>query len=183
MSKKKKKVRKKKKAGPAKHDASKFLSELMIDGFRVTDLLPPVRPRSEQEKLDWFAGVSPYEPMLLPDDNCHMPARQCFVNVNAYAAEHKLTPIVGWIVWDSHYLEMESHAVCWDEQNDTYVDVTKRVDGEKEVLFIRDDSITVAIHGATMTAYRNLHFPSTAKKTYERTVNAVAKLCLSNPKG
>ena len=157
-----------------------------LTGFKMSELLDPIKPKTAQEESDWIKSISPYEPVILSDEHCHMPKQGCFYNVHHYAAEHWMDIIIGWVIWDGMYLEMEAHAVCYNRNTNQYFDVTQRADGEKNITFLRDDSLSIEIDGSIMQTYRNIHFPSNVKKMYERKVtlslypNLPSKLVFKN---
>ena len=53
-------------------------------------------------------------------------------------AEGGGTPVFGWLVWEltGYWLEAQRHAVI--DRDGTLVDITPPIDGEAQVLFIRD---------------------------------------------
>lgn len=65
----------------------------------------------------------------------------CLNNCEREHLETDCTIIYGWMIWElkeTSYVESEFHSVI--ESNGELIDITPRVDGEEEILFIRDDS-------------------------------------------
>ena len=78
----------------------------------------------------------------------HVPVRsrfasqpnECFYNVRDAVDSEGGNAVYGWTIWiwPGVLIEAEHHAV-WEQANGALIDVTPKDDGEKRVLFLRDD--------------------------------------------
>jgi len=88
-----------------------------------------------REKID--PTTKPVFLTLDPIGNCI--SGDCFGNVEDYIKKKGGRVQYGWIIWESpkYLLEAEFHAI-WVNDDEEYIDITPKVDGEKEILFFPD---------------------------------------------
>ena len=66
--------------------------------------------------------------------------KYCLDNCKTYSSTLGGTIIFGWMIWDAPYkdlIEAEFHAVI--KTGKSLIDITPRVDGEKNILFVEDN--------------------------------------------
>lgn len=83
-----------------------------------------------------------YDPIYVDVDNpFESEPLRCFINVDKQIAKHGGERIHGWIIWyrEGVYIEAENHAV-WLTPEGNLRDVAAPQDGERRVLFLRDDT-------------------------------------------
>ncbi len=102
-------------------------------------------PRKITKEIKKFANQITKKPNLKiltikPDINSENG--ECFKNVENYIKSNDGNIQYGWIIWETPnvMLEAEFHAVC-KLPNGNLLDITPTNDGEKEILFLSDNSI------------------------------------------
>lgn len=67
---------------------------------------------------------------------------ECFPNVRKMVREHGGKQVNGWAIWQwaNILVEAEAHSV-WQNQKGELMDITPYVNGENEILFLRDDNM------------------------------------------
>lgn len=95
----------------------------------ITKLCYNINPNSKPFYID-----------ITPDKSA-LPL-ECFSNVEAKIEQCGGKIVYGWLIWEWKFVlvEAEFHAV-WMNLKGEYIDITPRPDGEKRVLFLKDDSI------------------------------------------
>lgn len=65
--------------------------------------------------------------------------KECFDTTSRYAAQHGGSIQYGWTIWETPgvLLDAEFHAV-WRDQSGSLLDVTPKLDGEPQILFLPD---------------------------------------------
>lgn len=88
-----------------------------------------------REKID--PTTKPIFLKLVQAENCNFS--DCFGNVENYIENNGGGVQYGWIIWETPnlFVEGEFHAV-WVNNKGEYVDITPKIDGEKEILFLPD---------------------------------------------
>lgn len=88
-----------------------------------------------KEKID--QTTKPIFLKLVQVENCRFG--DCFGNVENYIKNNGGSVQYGWIIWEipNLFVEAEFHAV-WVNNEGEYIDITPKVDGEKEILFLPD---------------------------------------------
>ena len=121
-------------------DPGRGRADLLV-AVRAGPLSIPTLPLS-RDVLAHSATLSPHEPVMLPftEIDPDFKARHCHVNVIEQVRREGGTRVQGWMVWaNPRFVDAEFHCVWQPEGSTELVDLTPRVDGEKEVLFVRDD--------------------------------------------
>jgi len=88
-----------------------------------------------REKID--QTTKPIFLKLVQVENCRFG--DCFGNVERYIKNNGGSIQYGWIIWEvpNLFVEAEFHAV-WVNREGEYIDITPKIDGEKEILFVPD---------------------------------------------
>jgi len=88
-----------------------------------------------REKID--PTTKPVFLKLVPVENCRFG--DCFGNAENYMRNNGGSVQYGWILWEipNSFIEAEFHAV-WVNNEGEYIDITPKLDGEKEILFLPD---------------------------------------------
>src|SRR3989344_6575464 len=78
-----------------------------------------------------FIEVIPYE---------ESEYQECFSNVQNYIKKFGGKIQQGWTIWEipKKFIEAEFHAV-WVDDNENYIDISPKPDGEKRILFLKDN--------------------------------------------
>lgn len=94
------------------------------------------------------------EPVYLPVEapEWSLPS-ECFPNVQRMVREQGGKQINGWAIWQwaNVLVEAEAHAV-WDSPEGKLIDITPHINGEREILFLRDDDMVY--QGNTIASIR-----------------------------
>lgn len=87
-----------------------------------------INPNSESS----FVEVIPYK---------ESEYQECFSNVENYIKKFGGKIQQGWTIWEipKKFIEAEFHAV-WVDNNENYVDISPKPDGEEIILFLKDDT-------------------------------------------
>ncbi len=64
----------------------------------------------------------------------------CHLNVALLVEKYGGTYVPGWAIWTGPGVFDAEHHAVWRKQDGTFEDVTPRVDGEKQILFLPDPS-------------------------------------------
>ncbi len=96
-------------------------------------------PASITTKVKKFcAEISRHQPVYLGHTDFGFSPGWCHANVAMMVQKFGGAYLPGWIIWSSAMMfEAEHHAV-WHRPDQTLVDVTPRVDGEDQILFLPD---------------------------------------------
>lgn len=67
---------------------------------------------------------------------------ECFPNVQKMVREHGGQQVNGWAIWQwaNILVEAEAHSV-WQSPEGELIDITPHVNGENEILFLKDDDM------------------------------------------
>ena len=93
----------------------------------VLEFCKEINPGSEP----LFIEVIPYE---------ESEYQECFSNVENYIKKFGGKIQQGWTIWEipKKFIEAEFHAV-WVDDNENYIDISPKPDGEKRILFLKDN--------------------------------------------
>lgn len=99
-------------------------------------------PKESTGSLRHFCrSISPETTVYLEytDTGYGYKATHCYDNVRHYVSHHGGEAVFGWIIWkDTDFqFEAEHHAV-WKAPSGKLFDITPRVDGEQQILFLPD---------------------------------------------
>lgn len=78
--------------------------------------------------------------MFLPFTDLGYEPQECHLNVRCHVKTHGGSVVNGWMIWDYEpftFAEAEFHCV-WRSPAGLLVDLTPKVDGESEILFLPD---------------------------------------------
>lgn len=99
----------------------------------------------DETVLAFCASISNNLPEMIPV----RPVRgalenHCFGSVRQHVKGNGGKLVMGWAIWlhPGVFIDAEHHGVWEDDQGDL-IDVTPKEDGEKEILFLRDDTATL----------------------------------------
>jgi len=85
-------------------------------------------------------------------------AKYCLDNCEAEQLRTGCEIVYGWVIWQDKkhsFIEAEFHAVV--KNNDKLVDITPRVDGEKNILFVEDKTrVPKRIDNHTWRSWTNI---------------------------
>ena len=98
--------------------------------------------------------VSSVKPMYIPVRAVTgSEQNECFINVQKVVEKYGGKQVNGWAIWQwaNILVEAEAHSV-WESPEGQLVDITPHVYGEKEILFLRDDSMVY--RGKTIVSKR-----------------------------
>lgn len=94
------------------------------------------------------------DPVYLPvvTQEWSLPS-ECFPNVQRMVQEQGGKQVNGWVVWQwvNILVEAEAHAV-WENLEGQLIDITPHDNGEREILFLRDDDMVY--QGNTIASIR-----------------------------
>lgn len=99
------------------------------------------------EKVQKFCkAISQEEPVKLPytDVKYGYESTHCYDNVLHYVKHHGGDMVTGWIIWtypngENPLFDMEAeHHAVWKSKSNKLYDITPRVDGEKNIIFLPD---------------------------------------------
>ena len=78
---------------------------------------------------------------LQPENYCS--PSHCFQNVREKVLRDGGSEVIGWAIWryDNILIEAEAHSV-WRSSEGRFIDVTPQSGGEKEILFLEDNSLS-----------------------------------------
>lgn len=98
--------------------------------------------------LRFCKSISSATPIMIPV----YPAEktfigECFRNVDAVVEERGGEKVLGWNIWERRgaFLEAEHHAVRRNLDGNL-IDVTRHADGEKQIVFLQDDTAVPLEH-------------------------------------
>jgi len=130
---------------------------------------PNISDLSAKEK-EWLSSLSLHGPVALDSSRCELPASFCHLNVLYHLYKNPQLEIVsGWVLWRSRLItELEFHSVLKGPDGVVF-DVTKRIDGESEILFFEEKHSRYAavIDKGFTRSFHNVIFPKTGKKPKE----------------
>lgn len=90
---------------------------------------------------------------------CHM------ASADRNLRDRSLEIVHGWMIWESKLLlEAENHCIIRNPDG-SLSDHTKTSDGERTILFLEDNSLSIYLKGEDCIGYDNIIFPD-HKKTY-----------------
>lgn len=94
---------------------------------------------------DIVMNSTPIKVPVIPDAGA-LP-QECFLNVQSVVSNKGGLCINGWIIWQwaNILIEAEAHAI-WQNPAGTLIDVTPHNLGEREILFLPDESILYEGH-------------------------------------
>lgn len=98
--------------------------------------------------------VSSVKPMYIPVRAVTgSEQNECFINVQKVVEKYGGKQVNGWAIWQwaNILVEAEAHSI-WESPEGQLVDITPHVYGEKEILFLRDDSMVY--RGKTIVSKR-----------------------------
>lgn len=73
------------------------------------------------------------------DTNYGYESTHCYDNVRHYVKHHGGEMLSGWIIWVNTIFKIEAeHHAVWKAPSGNIYDITPRVDGEEEILFLPD---------------------------------------------
>ena len=91
--------------------------------------------------------VADTDPVYIPVSvmEWSMP-KECFPNVQRMVQEHGGKQINGWAIWQwaNILVEAEAHSV-WENSEGQLIDITPHDNGEREILFLRDDNMVYSM--------------------------------------
>lgn len=124
---------------PAKVDHQRAVAGF----FRHAQGAPPTTPKApfSRRVTDLCKRISPASPEVLPftamPEN-YQPG-MCHVNVLHHVKRHGGQQVWGWMIWEAAaFAEAEFHSVWQSAPDAPLVDLTPRIDGEAEILFLPD---------------------------------------------
>lgn len=100
-------------------------------------LSTPQRPLNRRVRKH-CASISTITPVFLPYVDYGLAHKECHLNVRYQVKQHGGKVVNGWMIWDGDFFtEAEFHCV-WRSPDGHLEDITPRVDGETEILFLPD---------------------------------------------
>ncbi len=94
-----------------------------------------------------FKSVTEFEPL----------SGECFYNVARMIKENGGGYVLGWMIWeDQIHIEAEVHCL-YKDKNGKISDITPRVDGEKNILFLKDSTVHPKISYLNGDTYQMTH--------------------------
>lgn len=117
----------------------------------VIDIIMSARAKALCNRIEPHSTpvILPFTPM-----STQYEAGVCHFNVEHCVRQNGGERVPGWIIWDQNYsfAESEFHSV-WRDPSGTLRDITPRVDGEAEVIFLpsRMDVVLSKIGGTILT--------------------------------
>ncbi len=135
---------------PAKVDTQKAMASF----FRTAQGVAPTTPKVPvSTKVDALCKrLSPAASELLPFTAMaeSYKAGFCHVNVLHHVKQNGGQQVCGWMIWEgSKFVEAEFHSVWQSAPDAPLVDITPRIDGEVEVLFLPDAATKLVMVGTT----------------------------------
>lgn len=101
-----------------------------------------VPPAIDETVLKFAATISDQPPVVIPVKPVYGSVQaHCFGSVIQHSKGAGGKLVTGWAIWlhPDVYIEAEHHGV-WEDDEGNLIDITPKPDGEKEILFLRDDN-------------------------------------------
>ncbi|MFP1943642.1 hypothetical protein [Lonsdalea quercina] len=84
-------------------------------------------------------------------------AGECFYNVARMIKENGGGYVLGWMIWeDETHIEAEAHCL-YKNENGKVMDITPRVDEEREILFLKDSNVHPKLSYVDGDTYKMTH--------------------------
>lgn len=101
----------------------------------------PVQITAEIERFceEVAPGQKPVYVPVKPEKEAEVS--RCHVNVEHHVKAHGGTPMYGWIIWQSPALLHAEFHCNWLSSNGKLSDITPKVDGETQILFLPDQIV------------------------------------------
>ncbi|WP_165190538.1 hypothetical protein [Caulobacter soli] len=126
------------KGWPSRVDKGRALAAFV----RCSQSAPTTPKHPLSERVEDFCGrLSSSPPVLLQltETTENYKAGFCHANVLHQVKHHGGHQVYGWMIWEgTNFVEAEFHSVWQSGENSELLDITPRIDGEFEVLFLPD---------------------------------------------
>ena len=84
--------------------------------------------------------------------------QECYYNVAKMIDLHGGGPVYGWVIWESStMIEGEAHCLYKDPDGSIF-DITPRVSGEMQVLFVEDSRINISLRHVEGTKFSMVQY-------------------------
>jgi len=109
--------------------------------FAVLTEKMPVQITAEIERFceEVAPGQKPVYVRVKPENGAEFSG--CHVNVEYHVKAFGGTPVYGWIIWQSPALLHAEYHCNWLSSNGELSDITPKVDGETQILFLPDQIV------------------------------------------